>query len=259
MPPQPLVVFTGDWHVGSTTGLCLPGFYTGEGRSRRLVSLSRNQEWLYRQFVKQIERVKAMAKGYRLFVMFGSETIDGPLHHGTTQTWGHRAEQREMAREVVRMWLSIASDAYAVTGTEAHTGSEGEDDVDVYRSEGVRGVRQFWDLTIDGRRLWWSHSGVRVGMRAWTETNGMHALANDIYYHCLARELSRPSLVVSHHVHRAPDPVTRAWLNRAVADGLFEFIGFYSAGVPGRNVKAYRVIQRKGVLRRKSATGAGLS
>jgi len=210
-----LVAFTGDWHIGSTTGLCLPGHYTGEGKDRRRISLSDNQDWLYREYSRQLAHIKAMAKGHRLVVCFGSETIDGPLHHGTTQTWGNRAEQREMARAVLRLWLKFADEAYAVTGTEAHTGSEGEDDADVYQSEGVK-HSQCFDFTLAGRRLWWTHRGVRIGGRAWTETSGMHAMANDVYYHCLDRDIPRPDLIVSHHVHRAPDPVTARGITVAV-------------------------------------------
>lgn len=203
------VVFLGDTHVGSNAGLCKPGFVMGgEDKTKQWkYSPSPNQEKLYNAFVAMRTVVKERSKGHRLYLMLGGDMVDGVNHHGTTETRGTTADQRDMALELLTPWASLADEVWGVTGTAAHVGGEGEDDRSIYSMLCGRNYAAKFNLLIDGKRLWWAHHGVKVGKRSWTAENEMTALAKDIYFRCMEDNRPKPDVVVGHDRHRSPEPI----------------------------------------------------
>lgn len=205
-----MCVFLGDTHVGSNSGLCKPGFILGgaEKRKQRKCYGTLDQERLYKSFASIRNQIKTAAKGYRLFVMLGGDLVDGVNHHGTSETYGNRADQIAMAIDILSPWVAMADMTYGVTGTDAHVGHEGEDDRIVYSDLCPEHYAAKFNLVLDGKRLWWAHHGVKVGGKVWTESNAMYALANDVYFRCLKNGIPKPNLIVAHDQHRSPDSIT---------------------------------------------------
>ena len=215
-------VFLGDSHVVSNAGLCRPGFMLGgeEKRKQRKYPATIDQEKLYKSFVSIREQIKVAAKGYRLFVMLGGDIVDGVNHHGTTETQGTQADQRAMAIELLTPWAAMADSVYGVTGTESHVGNEGHEDRSVYDELCGRNYAGKYNMVLDGKRLWWAHHGVKIGSREWTLNGPMFALANDVYYRCLAKGIPKPDLVMGHDRHISPSPITSHGITVAVCPCL---------------------------------------
>jgi hypothetical protein len=154
--------------------------------------------------------------------------VDGVQHHGSTQTYGTTDDQVEMSAELMRPFVKLAAESFALTGTEAHSGPEGSSDRSVAREAGIpaANVADVWNLEIAGRLLSWSHHGIPVGRKAATVDNGMAALAVDTQLQCALDGVRKPDLIVAHHVHRSPDPVTRRGITVAVC-GCFQLSTSY--------------------------------
>lgn len=201
-----LGVFVGDMHVMSDTGLCVPDYEVGS-KDKRPYSASEDQKWLYASFKAYEKRIKELAKGHRVFVGLGGDLVDGVQHHGTTQTSGVHSDQVEMAASLLGPLISLADACLGVTGTASHVGDTGDDDRAVYYRLGVS-CDYSYNLCIGGRRLWWSHHGLKIGSREWTQENSLIAFARDTDMLCSRQSLPRPDAVFTHHTHRVCDPVT---------------------------------------------------
>lgn len=201
-----LGVFVGDTHVMSDTGLCVPGYEIGS-KEKRPYSASENQKWLYASFKDYEKRVKELAKGHRVFVGLGGDLVDGVQHHATTQTSGVHFDQVEMAASLLGPFVSMADACLGVTGTAAHVGDTGDDDRAVYYRLGVQCDYSF-NLSIGGRRLWWSHHGLSIGSREWTLENSLIAFARNADLACARQNMPRPDAVFAHHAHRVCEPIT---------------------------------------------------
>lgn len=189
--------FVGDTHTGSTTALA------PESRCDNAA-----QVWLLERWRENLNKLKTAAKGKDLLLFLGGDLVEG-RHHGSLQVWGNHKEQRDAAVELLMPLVNLAAEVYAVPGTEAHAGDDGEDDRTVAQELGAKTVAQHQIIDVDGYLLSWAHHGITVGKADWNEDNGMISAARilDDYY---ARRpaLRRPSVVISHHAHRMPRPVT---------------------------------------------------
>lgn len=202
-----LCVLLGDLHVLSHTGLVIPN-HPIQSADNRKYSASPRQEWLYSCWMDFLAYVKAKAKDHHIALMFGGDGIDGPAHHRTLHTFGNRRDAVDMAVELLKPFANIASAHFGLTGTDAHVGEGGEDDVSIAKELGLD-VREVWELEIGGRKLLWAHEAVRVGQRRNTIDSGMIALAKDIDDECqFDPQRFRPDIIIGHHVHRSPRPVT---------------------------------------------------
>jgi hypothetical protein len=201
--PATLVLFLGDLHVGSTSGLAPAAEVRGDG-----------QRWLLATWQAFTARALAAAKGRALCLMLGGDLIDG-LHHNSRETWGSRKDQRDAAVALLLPLANRASAIYALTGTEAHAGDKGEDDAQVGQELGAKTAAHVWRLTVGGRRLFWSHHGTSVPRDVSNEDNGLWADARR-HYELSLRGGEKPDLIVHHHNHFSPDPVTRHGITAAV-------------------------------------------
>ena len=186
------LLFVGDLHVGGTTALAPKG---------RIVT--KEQEWLaarWVEFTKEIDKRAKKYGGYHL--MLGGDLIEG-RHHNSAQVWGNFKEQRDGAVELLLPLASKARSIFAIAGTEAHAGDDGEHDRTVAQELGARHIQQRFTLEHDGGRIWWAHHGVGVGRLPWTRTSGMVSLARQA-----AHRPHPPRYVIAHHAHQSPRPVT---------------------------------------------------
>lgn len=190
--PAPFILFVGDMHVGGTTAVAS----LAECRNAEM-------ERLHGKWVEFEERAKAAAKGKAFVLALGGDLVDGPRHHDTFQSWGTAREQRNDAIFLLLPLAKLASAIVAVKGTEVHAGADGQDDQTVAEELGAKKVPYIWRMTVGGRRLLWSHHGIKIPRDPWNATNAMHKMAVR-----LSIQPNPPDLAVFHHCHFSPPPVT---------------------------------------------------
>lgn len=191
-----LVISVGDYHSGSTTALAIP-FVLADGQT---ITPSRYQVWLKTKHDEFVARCKQEAQGHFVTLLIGGDMIDGVAHHGTSQTVGTTADQRDMAVELTRPLWGMADRLYALRGTDAHVGSNGEEDSTVAGAVGAQ-AGHYWQLDIGGRLIDWAHH-CKLGQREWTIDNPLITLAETVEFSALRRKRRVPDLVLRHHVHR---------------------------------------------------------
>lgn len=198
-------IFIGDLHCGSNSAPAPLG----------LCKTAENEHMLG-LWQKMTARALAEMKGKDAVLFLGGDLVDG-IHHGTRSNWGTYKDQRDAAIELLRPLANAASSIYALTGTEAHAGAEGEDDKQVAQELGAKTARHVWRLTLGGKRLFWSHHGTTVPRNVANEDNGMLADALRHYQLSLRPKAPpKPDLVVHHHNHFSPDPITRHGITVAI-------------------------------------------
>ena len=202
--PDVLVVFLGDLHVGST---CAPA-PKAECRNREMERLL----VLWESFVV---RAKAAAKGKALVLMLGGDIVDG-RHHNMSQTWGQYRDQRNGAIALLQPLANIASAVYAVKGTEAHAGGDGEDDQTVAEALGAKQVPYAWRMIVGGKRLFWTHHLTNSVRDISNQDSGMLAAARRQFELHLRGE-EKPDLMIGHHTHFCPTPISRHGITVALA------------------------------------------
>lgn len=189
MTDGPLVLFVGDIHCGSESGLT-PTPQPGNDR----------QAWLLETWAAFVARAKALAAKSEMYLMLGGDLVDLP-----------GKVNRDGAVALLQPLANVAKAVYGVPGTEYHVGENGDEDRDVMDDLGAVGVRQkqVHRLAFAGRELWWAHHPLRLGGQPWTEFDGLYRGAKQA--HEEARTLQErypdlrvPALVVGHHLHSAP-------------------------------------------------------
>lgn len=201
--PEPWLLFLGDLHCGATTGLAPAARIENDGQRKLL------EHW--QAFTA---RALAAAKGKAFCLMLGGDLVDG-IHHGSRESWGSYKDQRDAAIELLLPLSSKASAVYGLTGTAAHAGEKGDDDRQVCQELGAKTAKHVWRLTVGGRRLFWSHHGSTVPRNVVNEDNGLLADALR-HYELSLRGLPKPDLIVHHHNHFSPDPITRHGITTAI-------------------------------------------
>ncbi len=191
-----LVISAGDYHAGGTTALAIP-FTTSDGQP---ISTSRYQRWLKTQHDLFVARCKQEAAGHFVTLLIGGDLVDGVAHHGTTQTVGTEADQRDMAIEILSPLRALADQMRAIPGTDSHTGSNGAEDRVIAKTMGAK-LKHHWQIDIGGRLIDWAHH-VRLGMREWTIDGPLYTLAESVEFSSLRRRERVPDLVLRHHAHR---------------------------------------------------------
>lgn len=219
-----LGVFVGDLHVGSDTGLCLPGYRIASKQSRPYAA-SVDQKWLHDRWQEFIADVKTRAKGKRLFVGLGGDLVDGVNHHNTTQTSGVYSDQVQMAIELLKPLVNAADLAYGMTGTAAHVGDCGDNDRSIYHHFKLDVVERGW-VWIANRLILWKHHGAGVGALDWTKENTMITRIKSIRAECLEFGIPLPNAIIVHHNHRTYDPVYVRQTWGAVC-GCWQFPTYY--------------------------------
>jgi hypothetical protein len=160
---------------------------------------------LHDSFKNFYNLAKARAKGRRVFVGIGGDSVDGVLHHDSTQTWGTTNDQRSMAIELFRPIVGLADDALGILGTDAHVGDQGDDDAAIYEALHMDYAPVF-KLDIDGRCLWWAHDGIPIGRRDHLEENAAITMIRDIQARCRRRGERAPDAIVGHDKHITFEP-----------------------------------------------------
>ncbi len=213
---KPVVIaVTSDLHCRSTVALCPPhqialddgGFY----------SPSKPQKWLWGRWLTYWDRVKEVAGGANLRLVFNGDMVDGN-HHGTAQLIsGLATVERDVLSQCLEVPLDLKPDAiFIIRGTETHVGKSGSVEEGVGRSlrnnghpvqrEFGTGNASWWGCQMDvhGKRLSFAHHG-RMGQRPWTKPNVVMNLAFQIWVEHLTREERPPDIAVRSHLHQFMD------------------------------------------------------
>jgi hypothetical protein len=199
------VLFCGDLHTGSTAALA-------PQRECR----NKQQEALLVSWRDMTKRALAEAKGKDFLLMLGGDMVEG-LHHGLTELY--TTSIKKMRDDAVSLLMPLANAAsviYGIRGTSVHAGAEGEDDQEVCEKLGAKSADYLWTMTVGGKRLFWSHHGASVSRDTKNESNGLYADAERHYQVSLKHRQPAPDLVVHHHVHVAPPPVTSHFVTAAI-------------------------------------------
>lgn len=205
MPKPPLWFYIGDLHVLGDTGLAINGYPVGS-KQKRPYDSSDDQKWLAACWQEAVDFISLAALDYRIGLGLGGDITDGVQHHGSTQTQGTHADQREVAIELLKPLVSVATWAYGILGTEAHAGQQGDDDRAVYHALGIDFYEKL-EAEIEGRTILHAHHGVPVGTRDNTAEGGAISLLKDIQARRKDDGKPHPSLIVGHHRHRTFRPL----------------------------------------------------
>ena len=152
MTKEPVHVFLGDLHAGSKLAPLVP-FTDVDGVQ---YAPSKLQAFLLTLWRDALTDVKAAARGCEVVLHLGGDLVDGVGHHGTTQTVLDWNGQRDLAVELLRPWVNIASQGYGLLGTDAHVGDNGQQDTSVCKELGFPS-KGYWRLESEGRVLDWAH------------------------------------------------------------------------------------------------------
>lgn len=195
MSKEPVHVFLGDLHAGSKLAP-LVAFTDVDGVQ---YGPSKLQAFLVTLWRDALDDVKQAARGCEVVLHLGGDLVDGVGHHGTTQTVLDWNGQRDLAVELLRPWVNLASQGYGLLGTGAHVGDNGQQDTSVCKELGFP-ARQWWEIEFGGQVLDWAHhvSGPR---KPWNKGLGALALAEKTYFERLEAGKRRPNLIVRHHLH----------------------------------------------------------
>lgn len=193
--PLPLrFVAIGDTHTGSNTGLA------PKARVQNY-----QQEWLLEKYNQS---VKEIIKSGPFILGLGADLVDGH-HHNSRQVWGNSKEQRDASIDLLQPLANKATAVYALLGTEAHAGDDGENDRQVAQELGAKHIGHHLTLRIGGRILSWSHHGLTVSRMGWLNDSGLISAIRQIDDAYLRGRIKyRPDCLISHHAHRSPTPVT---------------------------------------------------
>ena len=197
-----LVLFIGDMHCGSRDGIADEDSGQLTARNRPLL-----RAWL--------EMERAASKEKSLILMLGGDLVDGVQHHGAI-TWGNRKEQRECAIRLITPLADRATRIFSLLGTEAHAAQDGEEDETGGEALGAEAGGHQHLLEIGGQLIDWAHHGINVSIDPRNEDNGLIMTAKRVEELALRNGARVPDLVVSHHAHRAPMPVTVRGITVAV-------------------------------------------
>lgn len=223
--PEPFCLVLGDTHTGSDTSPA-PEAECKQPEQREMLAA----------YQLAVERAKKEARGKALVLMLGGDLVDGARHHGTWETWGTPDEQRDAAVALLRPLANGASAVYALKGTESHAGAKGGDDKSVARELGAATAKHVWRMVVGGKKLWWSHHGLRIPRDVNGAERALFTEAKrhyDLHKESLAAlheyetephapEELRPALVelpdvvIHHHAHFSPRPVTAFRITVAV-------------------------------------------
>ena len=208
-----LIVFVGDEHCGSSTGLMPPGewqFDTGGSYNP-----SPAQNWIWEQWEKAWDMIATLRRGRKLIVVNNGDAVDG-VHHGTreiiTQNKNEQARIHCACMDWAMKKVHKFDELYYVRGTEVHV-SDIEEEIarDLgaearYTNNGTDGSYVFDQLFLQpdiGTEplIDICHHGSGVGSRAWTKGNSFRSQLLSYYFFLRDTDLTIPRYVIRAHLH----------------------------------------------------------
>jgi hypothetical protein len=206
-----ITAIVSDTHIGSTVGLALPQFENGEGQ---LISASREQGWIYQNWLEYWEHVRALTRKHRarLIAIHLGDIVDGN-HHASVQLLPDVVDQENMAHEILEPISHKAAKIYICRGTEAHVGPSAGSEVRIAARLGAEIV---WEelLEVDGVILDLAHHG-RAGRRPWTSAAA--GMATEAQINALRKGKPVPRYVLRGHNHLIDDSGDKVEGTRAIA------------------------------------------
>lgn len=214
VPAPVTILLASDTHCGSTVGLCPPeGPRLDDGQ---VVEPSKAQRWLWQCWTDLHTRAYATRRrhGGPLWVILNGDLVDGPGHHGTTQSMSnHPDAQAYIASETFKVTQDLKPERlFVVRGTEVHTGTAGNVEEGIAKSLGAERDPEthLWSrwhlrLRVHGRLIDAQHHGKGLGRLPHTKQNGANALAWRVWQVYAERGLEPPALVVRSHLHQYAD------------------------------------------------------
>lgn len=208
-----IVADVSDLHCNHPAGLLpIEGVETQSGN---VLMPNLVQQWSWDRWLAFRDAVgEALARhGGPLHIIVNGEFVDG-FHHGSTEFLSSsKVVMRAIARSTMQPLLDLEpATVHALSGTEAHSGKEGEDDEEVAASIGAvrdprTGAATFYHLRaeFDGVRFDVKHHGPGAG-QPWTAGgNALRLAARLVYDYWSDPPEERPHLALRAHVHRFAD------------------------------------------------------
>lgn len=198
----------GDFHSGGLTAL-FPGYnmtFKLDDKNSLPYQPSALQKSMYKHFMASAKKAKE-AKDKQKVIVINGDAIDGN-HHGTAQLVTPNPKHHvEIHIELMENFLEACEfsvkngdQLHYVSGTESHVGWEEYSIVNHFESYGAK-YHDELRLTVNGRRLWWTHQGAKPGKGA-NEGNAVRNFARDLYFDCLKESQLAPHLISMSHFHK---------------------------------------------------------
>lgn len=181
------LVVISDTHIGSTVGLCAPDFIRDDGG---VYTPSKAQQWLWNCWTDFWETVYKRVGKNELYVVLNGDAVDGPNHHGTSQSVSsNRADERRLAEQILRPVRDRADYFFMVRGTDSHVGESGESEETIAHllgaeKDGHRYTHSSLLLELGGKTVHFMHHG-RVGASLTGRGNPAAKAAAEHYYEAL--------------------------------------------------------------------------
>lgn len=231
--PEVIAVIS-DLHAGSTVGLCgAQGPRLDDGQ---VIQPSKLQQWLWNNYLAYWGRVRevVMTHGASLTVVCNGDAVDGPNHHGTTQSMSVGKDAQSYIAHSLFQPIEAAQPerVFLVRGTTSHVGEAGGDEESLAAS---LAHSNRLPIKRDPTTHLWTHQillldphGVRIDFRhhasvgglPWTAPGAIARLAFRIWVEHMERGWPAPDLAIRSHLHHYRDSfdahrtraiVTPAW------------------------------------------------
>lgn len=206
-----LVVVLGDIHACGTTAAMVPW----KGKDGEYHPLSKAQKWILKKRDEFFEVIQKERVGKKVALFLGGDMIQG-TNKKECQYVGTVLEQVENCLLWLEPFTNISNRIEAVTGTEFHTGDNGDSDHYIAHRLGAK-IENYRRLEIGGRVIDWTHHTRMGTYDTLCETSGMLTEASKMEYRCFKNGEALPHLILSHHVHRSRVVVADNGITVAVA------------------------------------------
>lgn len=203
------IIVTGDWHVGSTVGLCPLAINLDDGGTYHA---SPGQRWLWRNWLDTWDWFTELSKGYERIAVLNGDLGEADAKRRSNQViTRNKATVLKMMIEVAAPLQLICDRIYINRGTEAHAGKSAELEEEFASDclnavQSPDGLYSWWHLRLNacGVRLDIAHHA-NMGSKPWTEANAANSLAVETLNWYARMDQKPPHVVLRSHVHRTAD------------------------------------------------------
>ena len=215
-----IIAVVSDTHFGSTTSIAPPKFEVHTARPTETAEQTANrpqadlyEKWLdYWRYVYLLAGIRGKHRKHRLVLLHIGDVIDGD-HHGTRQITPEIPDQLAMAEQVMGEPHNKADIRIGIQGTEAHAGTNGENELSFYTAHNYQYIAPRMTIEIDGLVLDLAHHAT-AGGRKWT--SGAARIASEVALDYALAGKRLPDYVLRGHVHQIDDSGWRVRGTRAI-------------------------------------------
>lgn len=215
-----IIAVISDTHFGSTFSPATPTYKVHTARPNETTEQTASriqadlfEKWLdYWRYVYALAGIKGKHRKHRLILIHLGDVIDGN-HHGTHQIIQEIPDQIELAANLMGEIHKQADVRIGVLGTEAHAGTNCENEQHFYTTHNYQYSAARLSIEIDGLLFDLAHHG-RASGRKWS--SGAAGVAAEVALDYIQAGKRPPDYVLRGHVHQIDDSGIRVRGTRAI-------------------------------------------